>query len=165
MHIAYMDDAGDLGALANPPLHNDQPVFALTLLVVNQVRLAALVPEFLQNKRNYFPGLIPPASHFLAAVLSEIKGADIRRDIATGTRNKARHATRFLSEIVDLCLRSDAKLISKVYVKGIGSRTVALPFTQRLARRSSRALTTTSQRLTTLDSASQIPAPRVSTFP
>ena len=30
MHIAYMDDAGDLGALANPPLHNDQPVFALT---------------------------------------------------------------------------------------------------------------------------------------
>jgi hypothetical protein len=48
MHIAYMDDAGDLGALANPPLHNDQPVFALTLLLVNQVRLAALVPEFLQ---------------------------------------------------------------------------------------------------------------------
>ena len=47
MPIAYMDDAGDLGALANPPLHNDQPVFALTLLVVNQVRLAALVPEFL----------------------------------------------------------------------------------------------------------------------
>jgi len=120
MHIAYMDDAGDLGALANPPLHNDQPVFALTLLLVNQVRLAALVPEFLQIKRNYFPGLIPPASHFLAAVLSEIKGADIRRDIATGTRNKARHATRFLSEILDLCLRSDAKLVSKVYVKGIG---------------------------------------------
>ena len=71
MHIAYMDDAGDLGALANPPLHNDQPVFALTLLVVNQVRLAALVPEFLQIKRNYFPGLIPPASHFLAAVLGD----------------------------------------------------------------------------------------------
>jgi hypothetical protein len=122
MHIAYMDDAGDLGALANPPLHNDQPVFALTLLVVNQVRLAALVPEFLQIKRNYFPGLIPPASHFLAAVLPEIKGADVRRDIATGTRNNARHAKRFLSEIVDLCLRTDAKLISKVYVKGIGQQ-------------------------------------------
>jgi hypothetical protein len=90
-----------------------------------------------------------------------LKGADI----ATGTRNKARHATRFLSEIVDLCLRSDAKFVSKVYVKGSGSRTVTPPFTQRLARRSSRALTTTSQRLTMSDSASQIPAPRVSTFP
>ena len=120
MYIAYMDDAGDLGTIANPPLHNDQPVFALTLLLINRNRLAALVPEFLQIKRNYFPGLIPPASHFLAAVLSEIKGADLRRDIAAGTRNKARHAARFLSEVVDLCLRSDIKLISKVYVKGIG---------------------------------------------
>ncbi len=120
MHIAYMDDAGDLGAVANPPLHNDQPVFALTLLLVNQGRLAALVLEFLQIKRNYFPGLIPPASHFLNAVLNEIKGADLRRDIATGTRNKARHATRFLSEIVDLCIRSDIRLISKVYIKAIG---------------------------------------------
>jgi len=55
-------------------------------------------------------------------VLPEIKGADIRRDIAIGTRNKARHAKRFLSAIIDLCIRSDAKLISKVYVKGIGQQ-------------------------------------------
>src|ERR1035438_4036958 len=122
MYIAYMDDAGDLGAVTNPPQHNDQPVFALTVILVNQPRLSSLVPEFLQLKRNYFPGLIPPASHFLAAVLKEIKGADIRRDIATGTRNNARQATRFLSEIVDLCIRSDAKLVSKVFVKGIGQQ-------------------------------------------
>jgi hypothetical protein len=122
MYIAYMDDAGDLGAVANPPQHNDQPVFALTLLFVNQTRLAALVPEFLQVKRNFFPGLIPPATHFLAAVLKEVKGADIRRDIATGSRNQARQATRFLSAIVDLCIRSDIKLVSKIFVKGIGQQ-------------------------------------------
>jgi hypothetical protein len=122
MYIAYMDDAGDLGALANPPQHNDQPVFALTFLLVNQTRLSALVPEFLQIKRNFYPGLIPPASHFLAAVLKEVKGADIRRDIATGSRNQARHAANFLSEVVDLCIRSDIKLVSKVFVKGIGQR-------------------------------------------
>src|SRR5271165_654403 len=120
MYIAYMDDAGDLGSIANPPQQNDQPVFALAFLLVNQTRLSALVPEFLQIKRNYYPGLIPPASHFLAAVLKEIKVADIRRDIATGSRNQARHATKFLSEIVGLCLRSDIKLIAKVFVKGIG---------------------------------------------
>jgi Protein of unknown function (DUF3800) len=120
MYIGYLDDAGDLGAVANPPQHNDQPIFALTALLVNQARLSALVPEFLQIKRNFHPGLIPPASHFLSAVLHEIKGADLRRDIATGTRNKARHATRFLAEIVDLCIRSDIKLVSKVFVKAIG---------------------------------------------
>lgn len=122
MYIAYMDDAGDLGAVTNPPQHNDQPVFALTLLFVNQTRLAALVPEFLQIKRHYFPGLIPPSTHFLAAVLKEVKGADIRRDIATASRNQARHATRFLAEIVDLCLRYDIKLVSKIFVKGIGQQ-------------------------------------------
>ena len=119
-YIAYMDDAGDLGPVTNPPQYNDQPVFALTFLLVNQIRLSALVPEFLQIKRNFYPGLIPPASHFLAAVLKEVKGADIRRDIATGSRNKARHATKFLSGIVDLCIRSDIKVVSKIVVKGIG---------------------------------------------
>ena len=120
MYIAYMDDAGDLGAIADPPQHNDQPVFALTVLLVNQARLSALVPEFLRLKRSYYPGLIPPASRFLAAVLKEVKGADIRRDVATGSRNNARQAARFLSEVVDLCIRSDTRLISKVFVKGIG---------------------------------------------
>jgi hypothetical protein len=122
MYIAYVDDAGDLGAIANPPQHNDQPVFALTMLLVNQTRLSAMVPEFLQVKRNFFPGLIPPASHFLGAVLKEIKGADLRRDIATGNRNQVRHATNFLSEITDLCIRSDIKIISKVFVKAIGQQ-------------------------------------------
>jgi hypothetical protein len=120
MYIAYMDDAGDLGTVSNPPLHNDQPVFALTILLISQTRLSSLVPDFLQLKRNYFPGLIPPATHFLTSVLNEIKGADLRRNIATGNRNQQRHATRFLSEVVDLCLRADLRLVSKVYVKAIG---------------------------------------------
>ena len=120
MYIAYMDDAGDLGSISYPPLHNDQPVFALSLLFVNQTRLSALVPEFLQLKRRFYPGLIPPASMFLDAVLKEVKGADIRRDIAKGSRNQARHATLFLSEIVDLALRANIKLCAKIFVKGIG---------------------------------------------
>lgn len=120
MHIAYIDETGDLGTIASPPHHNDQPVFALTLLVINQTRLATLVPDFIQLKRNFFPGLCPPASHFLASVLPEIKGADLRRDLARGSRNKIRHAIRFLDKVLELCVQSDAKLISKVFVKTIG---------------------------------------------
>jgi len=120
MHLAYMDDAGDLGTVANPPQHNDQPVFGLTILVVNHTRLAAFVPEFLQLKRNFFPGLCPPTTHFLASVLPEVKGADLRRDIARGSRNQARHAIRFLNELVDLCIRNETRLISKMFIKAIG---------------------------------------------
>jgi hypothetical protein len=120
MHIAYIDETGDLGTVANPPHHNDQPVFALTLLVVNQTRLTTLVPDFIQLKRNFFPGLCPPASHFLASVLPEIKGADLRRDLARGNRNKIRHAIKFLDKVLELCIQNDSRLISKVFVKPIG---------------------------------------------
>lgn len=120
MYIAYMDDAGDLGAIASPPHRNDQPVFALTLLVVNRTRLASFVPDFIHLKRNFFPGLCPAASHFLASVLPEIKGADLRRDVARGNRNQARHALRFLDKVIELCIQNDVKLISKVFIKAIG---------------------------------------------
>lgn len=120
MHIAYMDETGDLGTLANPAHYNDQPVFALTLLVVNQTRLATLVADFIQLKRNFFPGLCPPASHFLSSVLPEVKGADLRRDLARGNRNTIRHAVKFLDKLLELCLQSDMRIISKVFVKAIG---------------------------------------------
>jgi len=122
MHIAYMDDAGDLGTVSSPPKHNDQPVFALTILILNQSRLPSLVSDFLQIKRNYYPRLIAPASDFLEAVLCEIKGADLRREIALGARNQARDAARFLSEVMDLCTRSGVRVVSKVFVKAIGQQ-------------------------------------------
>jgi len=115
-----MDETGDLGDISNPPHHNDQPVFALTLLVLNQTRLASFVPDFIQLKRNFFPGLCPPASHFLASVLPEIKGADLRRDLARGNRNQSRHAARFLDKVLELCIQSDGRVISKVFIKAVG---------------------------------------------
>lgn len=79
-----------------------------------------MVPEYLKMKRRYFPGLIPPESAFLDAVRPEIKGADIRRSIASGSHKPARHAERFLSAVVDLCIQANVRLVSKVYVKGVG---------------------------------------------
>jgi hypothetical protein len=120
MQIGYIDDAGELGAMPATPRPNEQPVFALGMLIVEQVRLAAIVPEYLQLKRNYFPGLIPPASEFLDAVKAEIKGADLRRDVASGARNKSRHARRFLGEVLSLCERAKLRLACKVTIKAPG---------------------------------------------
>jgi hypothetical protein len=120
MQIGYIDDAGELGAMPVTPRPNDQPVFALGMLIVEQVRLGAIVPEYLQLKRNYFPGLIPPGSEFLDAVKAEIKGADLRRDVANGARNKSRHARRFLGEVFSLCERAKLRLVCKVTIKAPG---------------------------------------------
>jgi hypothetical protein len=120
MYIAYLDESGDLGDLSDPPKRNDQPVFTIAILMVNQARLTSLVPEFLQIKRNYFPGLCSAQSEFLSAILKEVKGADLRRDIADGPRNKTRHAIRFLNEVIELCIRSGSRMVAKSYVKKPG---------------------------------------------
>ena len=52
-----MDEAGDLGALGNPPQPNDQPVLAIGRLFVDAANLANLTDNFLTLKYQYFPGL------------------------------------------------------------------------------------------------------------
>ena len=54
-------------------------------------------------------------------ILKEIKGAEIRKDACASNRNVRRHALGFLTEILDLCDACDAKLVGRVWVKGIGS--------------------------------------------
>lgn len=67
-----------------------------------------------------FPRSDSPASDFVDAVKAEIKGADLRRDVASGARNESRHARRFLGEILSLCERAKLRLACKVTMKSPG---------------------------------------------
>ena len=73
-----MDEAGDLGALGNPPRPNDQPVLAIGGLFVDAANLPSLTDNFLTLKHHYFPGLPYPSAKHLDRILPEVKGADIR---------------------------------------------------------------------------------------
>ena len=123
MHGCFVDEAGDLGALGSPPLPNDQPVLAIGGLLVDVTHLASLTDNFLNLKQQYFPGLPYPSAMPLDRILPEIKGADIRSNATRGTPRQRRHAIGFLDRILGLLQHHDAKLVARIWVKGIG-----LPF-------------------------------------
>ena len=47
MKICFMDEAGDLGELHDPPQPNDQPVLVIGGLMVDAAEFHALTREFL----------------------------------------------------------------------------------------------------------------------
>ena len=123
MQVCFIDEAGDLGALGNPPRPNDQPVLVLGGLFVDVANLPSLTDYFLNLKYRYFPGLQYPSVKFLDRILPEIKGADVRSNATRGTARQQRHAIGFLDRILGLLQHHDVKLVARIWVKGIG-----LPF-------------------------------------
>lgn len=121
MQVCFVDEAGDLGALGNPPLPNDQPVLAIAGLFVDLAHLARLTDSFLNLKHQYFPGLPYPSALPLDRILPEIKGADVRRNATRGTPRQRRHAIGFLDRILGMLQHHDARLVARIWVKGIGS--------------------------------------------
>ena len=85
MHICFVDEAGDLGAIGNPPRPNDQPVLAIGGLFVDTANLASLTDNFLNLKHLYFPGLPYPSARHLDRILPEVKGAEIRGNATRGS--------------------------------------------------------------------------------
>lgn len=127
MKVCFIDEAGDLGAISNPPLPNDQPVLAIAGLFVEIADLHNLTDDFLNLKNRYFPGLPYPSPRHLDRILAEIKGADVRKNATRGTARQQRHAIGFLDRIFGLLQRYDVKLVARIWVKGIGSPFNATP--------------------------------------
>ena len=121
LHVCFIDEAGDLGALGNPPQPNDQPVLAIGGLFVDVARLGDLTHGFLNLKRRFFPGLPYPSARPLDRILPEIKGAEIRRNATRGARRQREHAIGFLDRILGLLRRHDVRLAGRIWVKGIGT--------------------------------------------
>ena len=122
MHICFVDEAGDLGALGNPPQPNDQPVLAIGGLFVDAANLASLTDNFLTLKHLYFPGLPYPSARHLDRILPEVKGAEIRGNATRGSARQRTHAIGFLDRILGLLRHNDVRMVARIWVKGIGSR-------------------------------------------
>lgn len=122
MHILYVDESGDLGALPPAPLPNgnDQPVLVIGGLIVDAGRLESLTQDFLSLKSRWYPGLAYPSQKHLDKILPEIKGADLRRNATRGNRNPRRHAIGFLDHLIRLLQTYDVRLIARIWIKPLG---------------------------------------------
>ena len=127
MDICFVDEAGDLGALGDPPRPNDQPVLVVGGLFVAVADLSSLTDRFLSLKYRYFPGLPYPSDRHLDRILPEIKGADVRRNATRGNARQSTHAIGFLDRVLGLLRHHNVRMVARIWIKGIGLRFDARP--------------------------------------
>jgi hypothetical protein len=120
MSICYLDEAGDLQGLAAPVGPNDQPIFLLAGITVAASALDSLTHDFLNMKRRFFPNLAYRSKLHLDSVLAEVKGAHVRRVIASGNRNQRRHAFGFLDKLFDVLEANAVTITGMIWIKAIG---------------------------------------------
>jgi len=120
MKICYVDEAGCTGGLpsATSPI---QPTLSIVGLIIDYNRLHRATESLLQLKQRFFPNITPGGRQYLGGILAEVKGADLRRDAASGSRNVRRHSFGFLNGIMNICEEAEARIVGRVWVKGIGS--------------------------------------------
>lgn len=113
----YLDESGCSGCLPTPP-GKIQPVFILAGLIINHEHLKSVNRDFLALKTKYARN--PTLTHYQDIMLSEMKGADLRKDLIKPNRNNRRRAKRLLQEVIGILVKYDIKLIAKIHVKKPG---------------------------------------------
>ena len=119
--ICFIDEAGDLGQLADPPQPNDQPVLIIGGIFVDAVDLMTFTSDFLTPKHRYFPNLPYSSPKQLDQILPEIKGAEIRRNATRGNARQCLHAYSFLDRIMGLLQHYEVRLVVRIWVKTPGA--------------------------------------------
>ena len=121
LHLCFIDEAGDLGALRDPPAPNDQPVLVVAGLFVDAAKLATLTHDYLHLKHRFFPNLNYRSILHLDRVLPEIKGAELRKHATRGNARQRLHAIGFLDQIMGLIRRHDVRVVARISIKAPGS--------------------------------------------
>ncbi len=120
MQLCYVDEAGCTGQLAHS--HSPvQPLLVVGSVFIAESELQELTHGFLKLKGRYFSPLFPDDYSLLDRIQTEIKGADLRRDVRVGKRSPRRMAIGFLDDLFDLLVRLRVRLVARVWIKPIGA--------------------------------------------
>lgn len=120
MLACYIDEAGDTGQLPSPtsPV---QPLLCILGLTLDIGRLRDFTVAFIDLKTRFFPGLFQGVPR-LERILTEVKGAEIRRAFRAGPGKHVQrhHHVGFLDELLSLVEGFNCKVLGRVWVKAIG---------------------------------------------
>lgn len=119
--VCYIDEAGCTGVLPTAT-SSIQPVLAITALFVNHAEIRQLTKDFIALKMKFFPGMFAKINHDLDALMIEIKGAEIKKVLRRGDIKKVQHHQKFLDAIFALLEDRNVRLVSRIWIKGIGQR-------------------------------------------
>jgi hypothetical protein len=118
MKICFIDESGDTGAL---PAANSQiqPALVFVGVIVDYTKLHLATDRFIQLKERFYPHTRASNTQYLSAILEEIKGSELRK-VACESNRQQRHVFGFLNGVLDICEDIQAKIIGRVWIKGIG---------------------------------------------
>ncbi len=119
MWFCYIDEAGDLGSLSQPPQRNEQPVFVLGGIFLEARHIRPLTKAYIALLRQCYPGRYR-GSRRLDAITNPVKGAELRRQFLREGRNQRRHAVRVLDRAVTLLESCGARLAARCWIKAPG---------------------------------------------
>jgi len=121
LYACFIDESGCTGRLTEANRSRLQPIFAIGAVFLPVDQLSSLTMKWLALKCKYYPRRAN-ATHHLSNILWEIKGADLRADVRCPSRNRRRHALRFLGDSFSLLTKHGARYVSRVYVKGVEAK-------------------------------------------
>lgn len=119
MLLCYIDESGDTGSFTLDNM-NSQPVFLLTALFMPQDRLVNVTRAVIALKQRYFPRMKPAGDHWHDWLRVEVKGSELRRFVREGGRDNRRLAFGFMSRVLSILEYNDCKIVSRIFVKGVG---------------------------------------------
>jgi hypothetical protein len=116
MHVCYIDEAGNDQVLSTA---DAPPVLAIAGLTLAEARLKDFTWRFLNLKKKFNPSLC--SGKLTDVIRTEIKGADLRSDLRSGSRRRRTRAIAILDDVVDLIEDCGATLVGQVWVKADGT--------------------------------------------
>lgn len=118
--FCYLDEAGCPGMLPSAT-SQIQPVFVLTALFFPESNIRQLTKDYVALKVKYYPAAFSHLTHDLEALRVELKGSELKKDLRKHHTDPARKtAERFLDDVLSLVKQHEGRLISRIWIKGVG---------------------------------------------
>jgi hypothetical protein len=118
--ICYVDEAGCTGTL-DTITSSIQPTLVIVGLILDYSRLHKATSDLINTKKSFFPKLLPSTATHLDWIREEIKGADVRKQVCSNSRNERRHAIGFLDAVREICNDAKVSIVGRVWIKEIAT--------------------------------------------
>lgn len=117
MLICYVNEAGCSGEIpsAQSPV---MPLQAIAGVAIDAAGVGRLTAGLAGWKLRFFPGLCRELASPLESILIPVRGAELRRLVRRSPRQR-RFALRALGALLDLLEAEDARILGRVWIKGI----------------------------------------------
>lgn len=116
MDFCYVDEAGSADLLCQL-IPDSTPLVVVAGLLVPGAESKNLVWNYLQLKKVFNPQLAKTKVQLSELISTEIKGADLRSDLRSGSHRRKRRAFGIIDKVFELVAQHNGRLIAHILIK------------------------------------------------